>query len=38
MCVCVCVFCYPQTDCFIVSQFISVARHKRSFKLELKPG
>ena len=26
MCVCVCV-CHPQTDCFILSELFSVARH-----------
>ena len=41
MCVCVCVcvclyvYCHSQTDCF-VSQFFSVARHVRCFKLGLK--
>ena len=29
--------CHPQTDCFVVSQFFSVARHVRCFKLGLKP-
>ena len=34
MCVCV----QPQTDCFIVSQLISVPRHAGRFKLGLKPA
>ena len=32
------IYCHPQTDRFIVSQFISLARHARCFKLGLKPG
>ena len=30
--------CHPRTDCFVVSQLISVARHVGRFKLELKPA
>ena len=30
--------CHPQTDCFIVSQPISVARHATCFQLGLKPA
>ena len=26
-------YCHPQTDCFIVSQLFSMARHVRHFKL-----
>ena len=29
------IFCHPQTDCFVVSQLISVTRHVRYFKLAL---
>ena len=29
--------CYPQTDCFVVSQFFSVVRHAGRFKLGSKP-
>ena len=42
-CVCVCIYIYiyiyshPHTDCFVVSQLFSVARHVGSFKLRLKP-
>ena len=32
------IYCYPKTDCFIVSQLISVARHIGRFKLGLKPA
>ena len=32
------VWCYPQSDCFIVSQLFCVAWYARGFKLELKPG
>ena len=35
-CVCVCVCCHPQTDCFVVSQFIRMAKHTGRFKLGLK--
>ena len=50
VCVCVCererereresvyVYCHQQTDCFIVSQLFSVARHEGRFKLGLKPA
>ena len=31
-------YCHPQTDCFIVSQLISVASHAGRFNLGLKPG
>ena len=31
------IYCHPQTDCFIVSQLISVARHAGWLKLQLKP-
>ena len=30
------IYCHPQTDCFVVSQLFSVARHEGCFKLELK--
>ena len=30
-------YCCPQTDCFVVSQLFSVARHVGRFKLGLKP-
>ena len=36
MCVCVCVCCHPQTDCLVISQLFSEARHVRPFKLGLK--
>ena len=32
------IYCHPQTDCFIVSQLFSVARHTRFPKLGSKPG
>ena len=28
-----CIYCHPQTDCFVVSQLISVARHTKSLKV-----
>ena len=31
------IYCHPQTDCFVVTQLFSVARHVRRFKLRLKP-
>ena len=34
----VCMYCHPKTDCFILSQLISVARHAGRFKLGLKPA
>ena len=36
--VCVCVYGHPQTDCFVVSQFFSVARHVRRLKVGSKPA
>ena len=42
VCVCVCIYiyiyCHPQTDCFVVSQLFSVARHVGCLKLGLKPA
>ena len=32
------IYCNPQTDCFVVSQLISVVRHAGCFKLGLKPA
>ena len=32
------IYCHPQTDCFIVSQLFSVARHVRYLTLRSKPG
>ena len=32
------IYCPPQTDCFVVSQLFSVARHARFPKLESKPS
>ena len=32
-----CIYCHPQTDCFVVSQLFSVARHVGHFKLETRP-
>ena len=32
------IYTYPQIDCLIVSQLISMARHARHFKLGSKPG
>ena len=32
------ILCHPQTDCFVVSQLFSMARHARGFKLGSKPG
>ena len=32
------IYSHPQTDCFVVSQLFSVARHVRHFKLGLKPA
>ena len=29
------IYCHPQTDCFVISQLFSVARHTRCFKLGL---
>ena len=34
----ICLYCHPQIDCFVVSQFISVARHVGRLKLESKPA
>ena len=31
------IYCHPQTDCFVVSQLISVTRHTGRCKLGLKP-
>ena len=31
-------YCHPQTDCFIVSQLFSVARHVGHLKLGSKPA
>ena len=31
------IYCHPQTDCFVVSQFFSVARHVGRYKLGSKP-
>ena len=31
------IYCHPQTDCFVVPQLFSVARHTRCFKLGSKP-
>ena len=31
------IYCHPQTDCFVVSQLFSVARHVGRLMLELKP-
>ena len=33
-----CLHCYSQTNCFVVSQNFSPAKHTRCFKLESKPG
>ena len=38
MCVCVCVYCHPQIDCFVVSQLFSVVRHVGRLKLGSKPA
>ena len=38
ICVCVCVCSHSETNCFIVSQLFSVARHVRFSKLGSKPG
>ena len=35
---CVCVYSHPHTDCFVVSQLFSVARHVECLKLGLKPA
>ena len=32
------VYCHSQTDCFVVSQLFSVARHAGRFKLGSKPA
>ena len=32
------IYCHPQTDCFVVSQLFSVARHGGRLKLESKPA
>ncbi len=32
------VYCYPQTDCFVVSQLFSVARHVGRLKLGSEPA
>ena len=31
-------YCHPKTDCFVVSQLSSVAKHTKCFKLGLKPN
>ena len=31
------VYCHPQTEYFVASQSFSVVRHRRSFKLRLRP-
>ena len=33
----ICIYCHPQKDCFVVSQFFRVARHIGRFKLGWKP-
>ena len=33
-----CIHCHAQTDCFVVSQLFSMARHVGRLKLELKPA
>ena len=38
MCVCVCVCCHPQINCFVVSQLFSVAKHIGRLKLGSKPA
>ena len=37
MCVCIYIYSHLQTDCFVVSQLFSMARHTGHFKLGLKP-
>ena len=32
------IYCHPQTDCFVVSQLFTVARHVGRLKLGSKPG
>ena len=32
------IYCHPQTDCFVISQLFSVARHVGCFKLGSKPA
>ena len=32
------IYYHPQTDCFVVSQFISVAKYAKDFKMGWKPG
>ena len=32
------IYCHPQTDCFVVSQLFSVARHVRRLNLGSKPA
>ena len=32
------IYCHPQTDCFVVSQLFSVARHVGCLKLGSKPA
>ena len=38
MCVYIYIYCHPQTDCIVVSQLFSVARHIGCLKLGLKPA
>ena len=38
ICIYIYIYCHPQTDCFIVSQFFSVARHVERLKLGSKPA
>ena len=33
----ICMYCHPQTDCFIISQLFSVVRYVGCFKLGLRP-
>ena len=37
MCVCVCIF-HPHTDCFVVLQLFSEAKHAGRFKLGIETG
>ena len=37
-CVYIWMYCHPQTDCFVILQLISVARHIGHFKVRLKPA
>ncbi len=32
------IYCHPQTDCFVLSQLFSVARHVERLKMGLKPA